>query len=70
MRDKFYTGTKFIQGQSLYRDKVYMGQHSYDDYGDKVYTGTKFIQGQSSYGDKVFAGCPAASGEKGQVLPI
>jgi hypothetical protein len=38
IRDKVYSGTKFIQGQGLY--------------GDKVYTGTKFIRGQRLYGTK------------------
>ncbi len=35
-------GTKFIQGQSLYRDKVY--------------TGTKFIRGQSLFEDRGYTG--------------
>ncbi len=35
IRDKVYTGTMFIRGQSLY--------------WDKVYTGTKFIRGQSLF---------------------
>jgi hypothetical protein len=47
IRDKVYTnffyiyGTEFIQGQSLNRDKDYIGQSLYED---KVYFGTKFIQ--------------------------
>jgi hypothetical protein len=35
IQDKFYTGTKFIRGQSVYGDKVYTGQSLY---------GTKFIR--------------------------
>ncbi len=63
IRDNVYTGqslyrTKFIQGQSLYGDKVYTGTKFI---WDKVYMGqslyrTKFIQGQSLYGDKVYTG--------------
>jgi hypothetical protein len=41
IKDKVYTGTKFIRGQGLCGEKVYTGQSSYSE---KVYKGIKFIQ--------------------------
>ena len=52
IQDKVYTGTKFIQGQSLYEDKVYTGTKFIRD---KVHTVTKFIRGHSLY--KLFSYC-------------